>query len=106
MSSGPFKQDFDVLLLGGDLGRAWFSMETVVHLFVPRNYQKVKNEAQVVKTITKGMAKAIYNSTWADTEMKIVHLKQECFNSIILTDGSASGQEGSLNVKISLREKL
>lgn len=87
------------------MGRVWFLMETMIHLFVSRSYQKVKNEVQVVTTNTK-IAKGIYNSTWADTKMKTVHLKQECFNSSYLRDASASGQEGSLNVRISLLEKL
>lgn len=52
-------------------------MEIAVNLFASRNYQKVKNE---VVTPLKGMKKVIYNSTWTDTKMKRVHLKQECFN--------------------------
>lgn len=63
--------------MGGDLGRTWFLMETVVNLFASRHYQKVKNE--VVTTIAKGMTKVIYDSIWTDTKVKRVHLKQEYF---------------------------
>lgn len=59
-------------------------METVVNRFASRNYQKVKNEVEVVTITTKGMRKVIYDSAWTDTKMKRAHLKQECFNSNIL----------------------
>lgn len=59
-------------------------METVVNHFASRNYQKVKNDVEVVTTITKGMRKVIYDSAWTDTKMKRVHLKQEGFNSNFL----------------------
>lgn len=79
-------------------------METVIKLSTSRNNQKVKNE--VVTTITKGMAKVIYDYLDGHQNEESTTKSRNALTGFFFFQQMWVLQEGNLNVKISLLEKV